>query len=189
MAWSKLKQNLESFLYPGLIGKVEYGSTSYRYLPGKAGQCYLTVDKRKILNMNDASNIIKWYQSEQDIKNDPAIRIGIGNEDIEAVRKEMKGPVPEERLRIIAESRKKAKLAKELMTAQAELCKSDFRTAATAFLSAPLEKSLESQDILLNILALIDKRMGRKRIINLAEKMKLKHPIVQYFYELRLSVL
>lgn len=31
--------------------------------------------------------------------------------------------------------------------------------------------------------------VGKKRLLNMAEKMKLKHPIVQYFYELRLSTL
>ena len=186
MSWSKLKQNLEGFLYPGLSGKVEYSATSYRYVPDKAGQCYITVDKKNVLSMNDAANLIRWYQSEQDVKNDSNIQIPVRTEDIETVRKEIKGPVPEDRLIVIAESRIKSKLAKELMAAQSELSKSNFAVQATKYLSAPLEESLESRDILPNILALIDRRMGRKRIANLSEKMKLKHPIVQYFYELRL---
>lgn len=189
MSWSKLKQNLESFLCPDLIGKVEYRSTSYRYLPDKAGQCYLTVDKKNILNMSDSSHAIRWYQTEQDIKNDPDIQVPIDNEDIEAVRQEMKGPVPEDRLQVIASSRKKSDLAKRLIAAQSELCKSNFMDVATAYLSTPIEQSLESQHILLNIFALMDRRMGKKRLINMSGKIKLKHPIVQYFYELRLKTL
>ncbi|WP_455749711.1 SF0329 family protein, partial [Paenibacillus chitinolyticus] len=53
----------------------------------------------------------------------------------------------------------------------------------------PIEESIESHDILLNILALVDRRVGKKRILNMSEKMKVKHPIVQYFYELRRSTL
>jgi len=189
MSWSKLKQNLESFLCPALYGRVEYSATSYRYLPDKAGTCYIAVDKKNVLNMSDRSTLIRWYQTELDIKNDPGIQIPVNNEEIEAVRKETKGVVPEDRLLVIARSRKLSEFAKELLSAQSSLSKSNFIVVANKFLSTPLEESIESNDILMNILALVDRRLGKKRILNMTEKMKLKHPIVQYFYELRLSTL
>ncbi|MGI2296372.1 SF0329 family protein [Paenibacillus sp. GXUN7292] len=187
MSWSKLKQNLESFLCPALIGRVEYRATSYRYLPDKAGNCYITVDKKNVLNMSDVTNLIRWYQTELEIKSDPDIQIPINNEEIEAVRKETKGMVPEDRLKVIARSRKISEYAKELLSAQTSLSKSNFIVAANKFLSISIEESIESNDILLNILALVDRRVGKKRILNMSEKMKLKHPVVQYFYELRRS--
>jgi len=189
MAWSKLKQQLESFLCPALCRRVEYRSTSYRYLPDKAGQCYIAVDKKNVLNMSDTTTLIRWYQTELEIKNDPDIQIPISNEEIEALRKDTKGMVPEDRLKVIARSRKISEYAKELFSAQSALTKSNFIVVATKFLSASIEESLESNDILLNILALVDRRVGKKRILNMGEKMKLKHPIVQYFYELRHSTL
>lgn len=189
MSWSKLKQQLESFLSPALHGRVEYRATSYRYLPDKSGTCYLAVDKKNVLNMSDTTGSIRWYQTEQDIKNDPDILIPVDNEEIEAVRKETKGTVPEDRLQVIARSRKSSALAKELLSAQSSLSKSNFTVVATTFLSIPIEESLESHDILLNILALVDRRVGKKRILNMAEKIKVKHPVVQYFYELRRSTL
>ncbi|WP_127530300.1 SF0329 family protein [Paenibacillus kobensis] len=189
MSWSKLKQQLESFLSPALSGKVEYRATSYRYLPDKSGNCYITVDKKNILNLSDATTLIKWYQTEMEIKNDPDIQIPISNEEIEAVRKDTKGLVPEDRLKVIARGRKISEVAKDLMSAQSALSKSNFTVAATKFLSLSIEESLESNDILLNILALVDRRVGKKRILNMGERVKLKHPIVQYFYELRLSKL
>jgi hypothetical protein len=189
MSWSKLKQQLESFLCPALDGRVEYRATSYRYLLDKPGICYITVDKKNILNMNDIISPIKWYQSEQEIKNDPDIQVPISNEEIEAVRKDTNGNVPEDRLQVIARSRKISEHAKELLSAQASLSKSNFNVVANKFLTTSIEESLESNDILLNILALVDRRVGKKRILNMTEKMKLKHPIVQYFYELRRSTL
>jgi hypothetical protein len=189
MAWSKVKQNLESFLCPALHGRVEYRATSYRYLPDRAGTCYITVDKKNVLNMSDITTLIKWYQTELEIKNDTDIQIPINNEEIEAVRKEMKGNVPEDRLQVIARARKLSENAKELLSAQSSLSKSNFTVVANKFLSTSIEESLESKDILLNILALVDRRVGKKRLLNMTEKMKLKHPIVQYFYELRLSTL
>jgi len=189
MSWSKLKQNLESFLSPALNERVEFRATSYRYLPDKSGNCYLTVDKKNILNMSDTTGPIRWYKTEQEIKNDPELYIPISVEEIEAVRKDAQGTIPEDRLKVIARSRKISELAKELLSAQAALSKSNFTVAATAFLSTSIEQSLESNDILLNILALVDKRVGKKRILNMSDKIKLKHPAVQYFYELRRSTL
>ncbi|WP_277587488.1 SF0329 family protein [Psychrobacillus antarcticus] len=189
MAWSKLKQNLESFLCPALHGRFEYRSTSYGYLPGKAGTCYIAVDKKNVLNMSDPTTLIRWYQTELEIKNDSGIQIPISNEEIDDLRKETKGIVPENRLQVIARGRKLSEHAKELLLAQSSLSKSNFIVVANKFLSTSIEESIDSKDILLNVLALVDRRIGKKRILNMTEKMKSKHPIVQYIYELRLSTL
>ncbi|CAI6085496.1 hypothetical protein PAECIP112173_04660 [Paenibacillus sp. JJ-100] len=185
MSWSKLKQQLESFLSPALSEKVAYGATSYRYSPDKSGSCYLTVDQKNILNMRDTTTPIRWYQTDQEIKNDPNIVISVSDAEIEAIRKETKGAVPEERLEIMVRGRKSTSHAKELLAAQTALSKSNFTAAATTFLATSIEDNLESTDILLNILALIDRRVGKKRILNMSDSIKMKHPAVQYFYELR----
>jgi hypothetical protein len=189
MSWSKLKQQLESFLSPALVERVEYRATSYRYSPDKSGNCYITVDKKNVLNMSDITTSIRWYQTEQEIKNDPEIIIPVTDEEIEAVRKDTKGTVPQDRLQVIARSRKTSVLAKELLSAQSSLSKSNFTVVATTFLSTSIEDNLESNDILFNILALVDRRVGKKRILNMSEQIKLKHPAVQYFYGLRRSTL
>ncbi|MNM75070.1 hypothetical protein D3C81_868420 [compost metagenome] len=139
--------------------------------------------------MSDKTNPIRWYQTELEIKNDPDIQIPVTVDDIEAVRQATKGPVPEDRLIVMARSRKSTEHAKELLSAQAALSKSNFIVVANKYLSTSVEESIESNDILLNVLALVDRRVGKKRIVNMSEKMKLKHPIVQYFYELRRNTL
>jgi len=189
MSWSKLKQQLEGFLSPALYGRVEYVATSYRYSPDKAGLCNMAVDKKNILNMSDATTSIRWYQTELEIKNDSDIQIPISTEEMEKIRKETNGKVPEDRLYVMARSRVLSKYAKELLSAQSSLSKSNFIVTANKFLSLSIEESMESNDILLNILALVDRRVGKKRILNMAETIKFKHPAVQFFYELRLSTL
>ena len=189
MSWSKLKQQLESFLSPALVGRVDYRATGYRYLPDKGGLCYIAVDKKNVLNMVDKTSSIRWYQTELEIKNDSAFQIPVNSTDIDEVRKSTKGPVPDDRLIIMAKSRKSSEHAKELLSAQASLSKSNFIVVANKFLTSSVEDSLESADVLMNILALVDRRVGRKRIINMAEKMMLKHTAVQFFYELRRGTL
>lgn len=185
MIWSKTKPLLESFLAPALAGRVGYLSTSYRYTPDKNGQCCLAVDNKKIFNMKDGTTGMKWYQSEQDIKNDPAVTIPLSDDEIERIRQETGGKVPEERLAVIARDRRLLVYAKETRAAQTALSKSDFYKTADVFLSQPIEESLASKDILLNCLALLDRRIGKKRIMDMEMTVKTKHPIVQYFYSLR----
>lgn len=189
MVWSKLKQNLESFLCPELVGRVEYRATSYHYLPDKLGRCYITVDKNEVLNMSDSSALIRCYQTEQEIKNNPDIDIPITEEDINEVRRDSFNQIPEDRLKVVARNRKISTYAKELLEAQAILLRSDFYDAAKRFLTMPIDDCLKSNEILLNIFALVDRRVGKRRLMNLEEQMSLKHPIVQYFYKLRIDSL
>ena len=117
--------------------------------------------------MKDGTTGMKWYQSEQDIKNDAAVVIPLSEAEIENIRKETGGKVPEERLAVIAGDRKLLAYAKETMAAQVALSKSDFYKTADVFLSQPIENSLASKDILLNCLALLDRRVGKKRIMDM----------------------
>ena len=59
MAWSKTKQQLESFLCESLKKRVEYRATAYRYSPDKSGKCYITVDKKEVFDMNEQKAIDK----------------------------------------------------------------------------------------------------------------------------------
>lgn len=189
MAWNKTKQNLESFLSPALLGRVEYRATGYRYAPDKSGRCYIAVDKREIFNTRDAATGIRWYQTDQEIKNNPNIQIPVDPAELEKIRKENGGNVPEERLAVMARSRKLSQCAKEIMAAQTALYKSDFYAAVNRFLTDSIERNLESDDILLNVLALVDRRVGKKRLLAIEKEMQMKHPVVQYFYHLRRSTM
>jgi hypothetical protein len=60
---------------------------------------------------------------------------------------------------------------------------------ANKFLTTPIEEGLESNDMVLNILAIVDRRVGEKRIVGMDEKMELKHPIMGCFYEMRRGAL
>ncbi len=184
MNWNKLKQQLEGFLSPMLVGRVEYRASGYRYSPDKSVQCYIVVDKKEVFNMK-ADTAIRWYQTEQEIKNDESLDLPVTSDDIERVRRDSGDKIPDERLVVIAKSRKLTLYSKELLKAQAQLCKTDFKKAAIAFLSDPIEKSLKSEDILLNVLALVDRRVGKKRLLAMEDEMQMKHPIVRYFYDLR----
>lgn len=185
MAWSKTKQQLESFLCESLKKRVEYRATAYRYSPDKSGKCYISVDKKEVFDMSEQKAFVRWYKSEQEIKNDTSIFLPIDENDMKTVREEGGNKIPEERTQVIARNKKIADYAKKMMNAQTLLSKSDFYTVANTFLSSNVNQCLASEDILLNILALVDRRVGKKRLRDMRETILLKHPIVQYFYKLR----
>lgn len=187
MIWSKTRQQLESFLSPALAGRVEYIVSGYRYATDKPTHCNITVDKKEVFNMKESSSGIRWYQTEQEIRAEIESRLIVSSAEIEAVRKESGSKIPEDRIEIIARNYKVTQCAKAILKAQANLVKQDFQKAASNFLSDSLEKSLESDDLILNVLALVDRRLGKKKLQALEVDMQTKHPVVQYFYSLRRS--
>lgn len=187
MVWNKVKQQLEGFITPNLVGIVEYRASGYRYVKDKGANCYLTVNKIEVFNFNDTNSNITWYQSEQDVKNDDSIRVTLSESDIEDVRAKSNNKIPEERLAIIARGHKLSQVSKDVLKAQQQLYKLDFQKVANTFLTSSVDKCLESDDILLNVLAIIDRRVGKKRLQKMRDIMDAKHPVVQYFYHLRLD--
>ncbi|GEM_PF-4591153 len=106
----------------------------------------------------------------------------ISKDDIEAVRQATKGQVPEDRLIEMARSRKSTEHAKELLSEQVALSKSNLIVVANKFLNTPIEESLESNDIVLDILALVDRRVGKADFgYGREDGVELKHPVVHFF--------
>lgn len=188
MAWSKTKQQLESFICDGLKGRVEYRSTAYKYAADKSGKCYITVDKKEVFAMSEAKSVVTWYKLEQEIKKDSSIQVEVTEDEIQAIRKELGDTIPTDRLEVIAKNRRQSEVTKQIMTAQTALSKSDFYQAANTFLSSSIDNCVNGNDIILNILALVDRRVGKKRLRDLRSRIQMKHPIVQYFYKLRCEV-
>lgn len=185
MNFNKVKQQLEGFLSPSLASKVQYRPNGYRYQSDKTIQCYMTVDKKEIFNTKE--KIIQWYDSEQEAIHDLQQLVWVTDAEVEAVRKALGPEVPVDRLQVIAKDRKVKACAKEIIHAQNELFKSDFQKTALIYLSSAIEESLASKDILMNVFALVDKRLGNKRLLAMRQTMSVKHPVVRYFYHLRLE--
>jgi len=186
MNWNKLRKQLEGFLNPALEGIVTYSPSGYRYAPDKKSQCYILVNKIEVLNKRASESQIIWYETEMDIKKDQGVQIHVSHEEILAL-KEKNANIPEDRLLIIAKKNKLNDYAKSVFKAQQNLFKTDFQAVASTYLKTTVDESLMSDDILLNIFAITDRRVGKGRLKKMKYEMALKHPAVQYFYMLRLD--
>lgn len=182
--WSKMKQQMEAFMAESLKDSVQYSSSSYRFTKEKTGQCYLKVNGIEVFAITKQVEGILWYENDQDVKKKQRILCKITEEEIN-ILKEKNPNIPEQRLSVILMDQKTNECVKNIMEAQKRLWKSDFSTSVSEFLATSIQKSMESEDILLNVFALIDRRMGKSRLRNMRESITQKHSIVQYFYTLR----
>lgn len=64
----------------------------------------------------------------------------------------------------------------------------DFFRAAYAYLNQSIEKSLKSDNIIENIFALLDRRVGKRTLKKIENEIQSKNKIVLYFYNLRCEV-
>ena len=183
MNWNKLRKQLEEFIHPSLEGRVEYLASGYRYRKDKKTQALITVDKEEVFNMH--KSFVVWYENEQSILKDEDFRVFVTEGDMLETRKSVGDNVPEDRLQVIARKNKRAYYAKKMMVAQNALLKTDFQKTANDFLSGNVNDCLLCDDIALNVLAIIDRRVGKNRLKKMKYQMDLKHPIVRYFYDLR----
>ena len=61
----------------------------------------------------------------------------------------------------------------------------EFMNAAFEFLNSPINKSLESQDPIVRLLAILDRRVGKRTLEALKAKMQSEDEMINYFFKLR----
>ena len=78
---------------------------------------------------------------------------------------------------------------REVWNREAVYCEMDFLNAAAAFLDLPIAAALTSDNYIIRILAILDRRTGRRTLRKIREQPPSLPPWVQQFYELRLQAL
>ena len=61
----------------------------------------------------------------------------------------------------------------------------EFLEAATEYLNSPIENLLKSNNVLIKILVLLDRRIGKRTLEDMQAEIPNEYEIVQYFYSLR----
>jgi len=186
MRWSKLKEQLESFICPSLKGRVEFWITSYRKAHDQMGRAYITVDGKEVVNMCTIKKEIAVYYAEKELKESENF---VFNESdfrqdniYELLRRE---GFSEDILSRIARNRSINDIAHKKVEEQGIFSQYDFLEAVERFLNSPINESLKSDNSLMKTLALIDRRVGKRTLNMLKESIKHECELVRYFYRLR----
>jgi hypothetical protein len=158
MQWSKLKHIIESKFADKVKGRVELFSTRYTKPNSTTGRGWITVDKKQIVNfatLKSMHNYGAYYHEATETK-------CVTHPAISDTER-LEGNLIEE----------------------GEFSRFDLHNCCWEYLNLTVEEGLEHKSPIINFLAIIDKRLGKRRLVELdSEKL---HPLLKYILEFRLD--
>ncbi len=135
MQWSKRKKKVESFFSEVVKGRVELRSTRYRDSHDEEGRGSITFDKKEIWDMCTVS----FYSTEFDRINEIVIRENVTPYEAQ-------------------------KIAHEELVREGEFNQYTFYDSLDEYSNNSIESSLTSKNLLIRCLAMLDSRVGRRRL-------------------------
>ncbi|MDL0434951.1 MULTISPECIES: hypothetical protein [unclassified Niallia] len=157
--WSKVKKHLQSFISPSLINRVDFLIINYRKVHDNLGRAVITVDKKEVWNMCTITAERKKLEN---------VRTSVNVYYLDGfVKTTARGDFAHKRM-------------KEESFAQA-----DFFDGLQQYFSTQIHVSLQSSNMLIKILALLDRRVGKRTLIRLFDTIQTESELVQFFYKLR----
>ena len=162
-SWSGIRKKLEeNYLCHALRGRIQYFVTRYREShDSDEGRVAILLDGKEILQSNSFDFGDNYYRKWHELqKNASSENLDISNIFFHACE----GAVTEG---CIDPTR--------------------FYDAFYIYDNQSIEESLASSNALVRIFALLDRRVGKRRLLTLADKMEYERPWVQVFYFLRLE--
>lgn len=162
--WSKAKKQLKGFICESLKDRIDFHIINYRKAHDQLGRAVITVDKKEVLNMCTITSDIALNRKEWDIRRNQNIEYDIYNQN---------------------QNYEISVQAHNLIKAEGVFAQYDFFDSLEEYFSSSIEKSLNSTDMVIKILSLIDRRIGKRTLQKLSESIKNESDIIKYFYQLR----
>ncbi|WP_400195212.1 SF0329 family protein [Lysinibacillus telephonicus] len=161
--WSKAKKHLKSFICDSLQSRINFQVINYRRAHDQLGRAVITVDKIEKLSMCTITAEREEFRRTWDKR--------IEMEDFDFDDVEMNRSLQDQ---------SHEQLKKDGIYGQY-----DFFDALEKYFNAPIKDSLKSTDILIKILCLLDRRVGKRTLLKMKETILTEHVLVQDFYKLR----
>lgn len=161
--WSKAKKHLKSLVCDTLRSRVDFQVINYRRAHDQLGRAVITVDKIEKLSMCTITAERAEYYKEWELRRD------LGDFDFDDVDKN-----------ISIQDEAHQRLKKEGIYGQY-----DFFFALEEYFNSSIEDALQSTDLLMKILCLLDRRVGKRTLLKMKDSILTEHELVQEFYQLR----
>ena len=162
--WSELRKRLENLICESLRDRVKFTVTNYRKAHDQLGRAFISVDKNEVFNMCTLTSNNALFEKEEELLNDLQLKYDMFNEEQNCSIQDK---------------------AHEIIMTEGVFAQYDFFEAVEQYLNSSIEVSLQSNHIIIKILCLIDRRVGKKTLIRIKESIQQEHKIVQFFYTLR----
>ena len=155
MQWSRLNAHFLDHLAPSLRGKLDVHAARYRKGHDEPGRVWFTLGKRQILQLSDSAFEYEYYGLVHDMKQQ-------GSGVYEAHDQ-----------------------ARAITSQKGNFARFDFARALHEYLSLSIEEALGSENVLHRALAMTDRRVGKRRLVQLAESLPHENPVVQVLLRVR----
>lgn len=162
--WSKLRKRLENLICESLRERVKFTVTNYGKAHDQLGRAFISVDKNEVFNMCTLTSNNALFEKEEELLNDLQLKYDVFNEEQNCSIQDK---------------------AHEIIMTEGVFAQYDFFEAVEQYLNSSIEVYLQSNHIIIMILSLIDRRVGKRTLIRIKESIQQEHKIVQFFYTLR----
>ncbi|GAU76628.1 hypothetical protein [Fusibacter sp. 3D3] len=172
-SWSGIKKRLETdMLCPVLSGRVKYFVTKYRKTHDESGRVAILVDDREIIQ----GNIFRYYKGQRDVEQRIKAELHVSHRvwDGKVFLNDKANTEAEELVDAI-------RLEEGLFDVW------QFTDAIECYLNQSIQASLNSENPLIRLLAILDRRVGKRTLIDVCERLDEQPEWLRYFYELRLK--
>lgn len=167
MKWSQLKKRFEANFADAVKGRVEVWATRYRSSHDQVGECWVTLDKQKVISMATLTFYKEYYGEANRIREqggcldftDPEQAGGYYQAYDEALKH---------------------------TTARSVFEAGDLKLAMAESLNLSIEDALASPSPIIRAFAMLDRRFGKRRLLDFEPSKA--HPMVVKFYEIRCLV-
>ncbi|HOB19485.1 MAG TPA: hypothetical protein PKO35_02130 [Candidatus Atribacteria bacterium] len=172
-SWSGLRKELEEDLICDCLkGRVRYFLTHYHKAPDDHGRVAVRVDGREVLHGNPYSFYIKYSGLERELKT------AFGVPPREWDGKQM---LHEDENRAVEAA------VEDIAIGEGVFEIYHFTEAIREYKNQPVQKSLASENPLVRMFAVMDRRVGKRTLKRLASQVKDQPEWLQFFYKLRLE--
>jgi hypothetical protein len=168
MPWSRLQTPVQDLFAPSLRGRVALHQARYRRTREEVGRVWVEVDGREIASFDTTSYIRR--------------RDELGKQLFEIRRAESGGRAPGSAAHLETDRQ-----AREILHRAGESDDYGALIDLEAYLSLPIDDALTSPSPLVRALAVIDRRVGKRRLRAIAVGQR-EHPVVRELYALRCAV-
>lgn len=160
MIWSKLRKQLEERIYDELKGRVKFISDTYRKQHDTPGRVAILIDNIEVFDMST----LKWSNKIDELESEKYKEYDKGNKYLstyEESKRELEeiGIVPQW----------------------------DFYNRAHEFLNMNIEDAINLNNKIINILAVMDRRVGKRSLQKLKDKFNNDLDIILKIIDLRLE--
>lgn len=170
-SWSGIKKRLESdLLCDSLKGRVKYFITKYKSSHDESGRVTIIVDGKEIIE----GNIFRYYKGYGEIEKKYKNQLNIPRRFWNG--KELENDI---------QNRDVENYVDQIRLNEGIFDVWQFTDAVEKFLSSTIEDSLHSENPLIRLLAIVDRRVGRRTLRKIKESISEQPDWLQYFYKLR----